>query len=51
MEKKVNQIKLNELEFASKETEVRNMQTRLKDEKKEFEVEQKERIVRDIQVK
>jgi len=48
MEKKRNKAKLQELESASKETEVENMRNRLKDEKKEFEVEQKERLMRDI---
>jgi hypothetical protein len=36
------------LENASKDTEIENMKTRLKSEKKEFEVEQKERLLRDI---
>jgi len=48
MERKRNKAKLHELESASKETEVENMRTRLRDEKKEFEVEQKERLMRDI---
>lgn len=47
-EKKRNRTAFNELENASKETEIENMRTRLKSEKKEFEVEQKERLLRDI---
>jgi len=47
-EKKRNKVSYNELENASKDTEIENMKTRLKSEKKEFEVEQKERLLRDI---
>jgi len=38
-EKKRNKMSYNELENASKDTEIENMKTRLKSEKKEFEVE------------
>ena len=38
-EKKRNRAAFNELENASKETEIENMRARLKSEKKEFEVE------------
>ena len=38
------------MEVSAKETEIENMRNRLKDEKKEFEIEQKERLLRDIQV-
>jgi chromosome segregation ATPase len=38
------------MEISAKETENENMRNRLKDEKKEFEVETKERLLRDIQV-
>lgn len=36
------------MEIGAKETENENMKNRLKDEKKEFEVETKERLLRDI---
>lgn len=38
------------MEVGAKETEIENMKNRLKDEKKEFEIESKERLLRDIQV-
>ena len=38
------------MEVGAKETEIENMKKRLKDEKKEFEIESKERLLRDIQV-
>ena len=47
-ERKRNRAAFNELENGSKETEIENMRARLKSEKKEFEVEQKERLLRDI---
>ena len=36
------------MEVGAKETEIENMRNRLRDEKKEFEIEQKERLLRDI---
>lgn len=51
LERKENKAKMYEMELATKETEVNNMSTRLKNEKKEFEVEHKERLLREIQAK
>jgi len=51
LEKQRNREKIYEIELTTKETEVNNMGSRLKNEKKEFEVEHKERLLREIQVK
>lgn len=40
-----------DLELSSKESEVENMRNRLNKEKEEFESEQRERYLRDIEVK
>ena len=48
LEKKRNKAQIYAMEIGAKETENENMKNRLKDEKKEFEVETKERLLRDI---
>ena len=50
LEKKRDKAQIYQMEIGGKETENENMKNRLRDEKKEFEVEQKERLLRDIQV-
>lgn len=51
LERKENTAKMYEIELANKETEINNMGIRLKNEKKEFEVEHKERLLMEIQGK
>ena len=48
--KRKNNQQINDLENQQKETEVDNMRKRLLAEKKEFEVEQRDRLLREIQV-
>ena len=48
VEKKRDKVKENDLDAAAKETEILNARARLKDEKKEFEVQEKERLMREI---
>jgi len=40
-----------DIELKQKTTEIANMKTRLKQEKQEFQTEQKDRILREIQTK